>query len=49
MIKLFENKLNVKNEISSAIEKFSYTKTYDCSSNFAPVTLFDIKEIKKLK
>ena len=49
MIKLFENKLNVKNEISSAFEKFPYTKTYDCSSNFAPVTLFDIKEIKKLK
>ena len=49
MIKLFENKLNVKNEISSAYEKFPYTKTYDCSSNFAPVTLFDIKEIKKLK
>ena len=47
LIKLFESKLNVKNEISSSFEKFPYTKTYDCSSNFAPVTLFDIKEMKK--
>ena len=46
MIKLFENKLNLKNEISSSYEKFPYTKTYDCSSNFAPVTLFDIKDMK---
>ena len=46
LIKLFEKKLNIKNEISSSYEKFPYTKTYDCSSNFAPVTLFDIKEMK---
>ena len=43
-----KNKLNVKNEISSSYEKFPYTKTYDCSSNFAPVTLFDIKDMKNL-
>ena len=48
LVKLFENKLNVKNEISSSYEKFPYTKTYDCSSNFAPVTLFDIKDMKNL-
>ena len=48
LVKLFENKLNVKNEISSSYEKFPYTKTYDCSSNFAPVTLFDIEEMKKI-
>ena len=48
LIKLFENKLNVRNEITSSYEKFPYTKTYDCSSNFAPVTLFDIKDIEKI-
>jgi len=47
LIKLFENKLNVQNEISSSYDIFPRTKTYDCSSNFAPVTLFDIKEMKK--
>ncbi len=47
MIKLFENKLNIKNEISSSFQKFPYTKTYDCSSNFAPVTLFNVMEMKK--
>ena len=47
LIKLFENKLNIENQISSSFEKHPYTKTYDCSSNFAPVTLFDIKEMKK--
>ncbi len=49
LIKIFENKLNIENEILSSFDKFPYTKTYDCSSNFAPVTLFDIKEMKKLK
>ena len=49
LIKLFENKLNLKNEITSSFEKFPYTKTYDCSSNFAPITLFDIDEMKKTK
>ena len=47
LIKLFENKLNLKNEITSSFEKYPYTKRYDCSSNFAPVTLFDIDEMKK--
>ena len=47
LIKLFENKLNVKNEIANSFEKYPYTKTYDCSSNFAPITLFDINEMKK--
>ena len=46
LIKLFENKLNIDNEISSSFEKFPCTKKYDCSSNFAPVTLFNIKDMK---
>ncbi|MAV61883.1 MAG: hypothetical protein CMI80_00130 [Candidatus Pelagibacter sp.] len=47
LINLFEDKLNVGNQITVSYEKLPYTKTYDCSSNFAPVTLFDIKEMKK--
>ena len=47
LINHFENKLDVSNQISKSFLKFPYTKTYDCSSNFAPVTLFDIKDIKK--
>ena len=47
LIKLFEDKLKIENEITSSFEKYPYSKTYDCSSNFAPVTLFDIKEMKK--
>ena len=46
LIKLFENKLNVKNEISASFEKYPYSITYDCSSNFAPVTLFNIEDMK---
>ena len=46
LIKLFENKLNIANEISSSYEKFPHTRSYDCSSNFAPVTLFNIKDMK---
>ena len=44
---IFEKKLDVSNQISKSFLKFPYTKTYDCSSNFAPVTLFDIKDIEK--
>ena len=47
LIKLFENKLNLENEISSSFDKHPHTKTYDCSSNFAPITLFDIEQMKK--
>ena len=47
MIKHFEKKLGVNNQISNTFLKLPYTKTYDCSSNFAPVTLFDIKDIEK--
>ena len=47
LISLFEDKLNVGKQISLSYEKLPHTKTYDCSSNFAPVTLFDIKEMKK--
>ena len=47
LINHFEKKLGVSNQLSRSFLKFPYTKTYDCSSNFAPVTLFDIKDIEK--
>ena len=47
LINHFEKKLGVSNQISRSFLKYPYTKTYDCSSNFAPVTLFDIKDIEK--
>ena len=49
LIKLFEKSLNLDNKISESYKKHPYTKVYDCSSNFAPITLFNIEEIKKFK
>ena len=49
LINLFEKYLNIKNEISKAYQKYPYTKVYDCSSNFAPITLFNIQEMKDFK
>ena len=49
LINLFEKYLNLKNEISKAYQKYPYTKVYDCSSNFAPITLFNIEEMKVFK
>ena len=46
LINHFEKNLNVGSEITNSFKKFPYTKSYDCSSNFAPVTLFNIKEMK---
>ena len=49
LINLFEKYLNIKHEISKAYQKYPYTKVYDCSSNFAPITLFNIQEMKDFK
>ena len=49
LINLFEDSLNLDNKISSAYEKFPYTKVYDCSINFAPVTIFNIHDMKGFK
>ena len=46
LISYFEKNLNVGSEITNSFKKFPHTKSYDCSSNFAPVTLFNIKEMK---
>ena len=49
LIKLFEKKLNIDGEITKSFEKYPYTQTYDCSSNFAPITLFNYEEMINFK
>ena len=41
--------LNLNDEISSAYSKYPHTKVYDCSINFAPVTIFNYNDMKKFK
>ena len=45
LIELFEKSLNLKNEISEAFSKYPCTQTYDCSINFAPVTIFNFDDM----
>ena len=46
LISLFEKSLELDNQISSAYNRYPYTKTYDCSINFAPITIFNIDDMK---
>ena len=46
MLSFFEEILNTRQEISSAFQKYEYSNTYDCEYNFAPVTIFDINDMK---
>ena len=45
LIKLFEENLGTNGEIAKSFGKYPHTKTYDCSSNFAPITLFKYEEM----
>jgi len=49
MIKFFENSLQVENQITNAYIEYPHTITYDCATNFAPVTIFDINDMKDCK
>ena len=49
LIKLFEDDLGTNGEIAKSYEKYPYSKTYDCEYNFAPITLFDINDMKEFK
>jgi len=49
LISLFEESLNLDNKISSSYIKYPHTKSYDCSVNFAPVTIFNINDMKGYK
>ena len=46
LISLFENSLNLNNRISLAFAKYPHTKAYDCEVNFAPITIFNINDMK---
>tara|TARA_Y100000590_G_C15634462_1_gene982407 strand:- start:582 stop:1151 length:570 start_codon:yes stop_codon:yes gene_type:complete len=47
MLSYFEKKLGTNNQISLAFEKYPNSISYDCEYNFAPVTIFDIKDMKE--
>lgn len=49
MVSMFEEYLGIPGEISEALKKYPYTVTYDCETNFAPVSIFSTKEIIKYK
>ena len=49
LIKLFEESLKLNNKISTAFNNHPHTKAYDCSVNFAPITIFDINDMKGFK
>ena len=49
MISMFEKHLNSNNNLKNSFKNYPHTITYDCSTNFAPVTIFDIKELDKYK
>ena len=45
MLSLFEKELGIDGKIIESYKKYPYTKKYDCSTNFAPITIFNINEI----
>ena len=45
LIQLFEKSLDLNDKISKAYSKYPYTQTYDCSINFAPVTIFNFNDM----
>ena len=49
MINYFEKTLNIEKKISESYIKNPHTKSYDCAINFAPITIFDIKDMKDFK
>jgi predicted protein tyrosine phosphatase len=49
LIKLFEDFLKVNNQITTAFANYPHTKDYDCSVNFAPITIFNINDMKEFK
>lgn len=46
MLSFFEKLLNSGNLISRTFKKYPYSISYDCEYKFAPVTIFDIKDMK---
>ena len=49
LINLFEISLNLDNKISDLYAIYPHTQSYDCVNNFAPVTIFNINDMKGYK
>jgi len=49
LISLFEESLKLDNKISLAYDKYPHTKAYDCQINFAPITIFNVADMKGFK
>jgi len=49
MLSYFENLLKTEGKISKSYNNYPYSKTYDCEYNFAPITLFDINDMKEFR
>ena len=49
LIKLFEDSLELQNQMTLAFANYPHTKAYDCSVNFAPITIFNINDMKEFK
>ena len=49
MLSFFEKYLKINGNITKSFDKYPYSKTYDCEYNFAPVTIFDINDMKNFK
>ena len=49
MLYLFDKLLKTNNKISKSFKKYSHSMSYDCETNFAPVTIFDINDMKNFK
>ena len=49
MVSIFERYLKIEGQIIEAFNKYPHTTTYDCATTFAPVTIFQIKELKDFK
>ena len=47
MLTFYEKILNTSGKISSSFDKYPYSNTYDCEYNFAPVSIFDIDDMKE--
>ena len=43
---MFEEQLNIKGQMINAFKKYPYTVTYDCDTNFAPISIFRLNELK---
>ena len=48
MLSIFEKYLKEEGKINETFNKYPPSITYDCTTNFAPVCVFKINEIKKI-